>query len=134
MRLPGGVIVKLEEYPRADDLMGGVDRLLEKSPSLESQLKEETGRISVNNHLFWAAARLTDFDDSAFRSAYSKGLYLHTVEEGRQTTGATSIRHVLFWLRIEAGRLVPERFEGYDVPIGATRSPAHLVTTATPLE
>ena len=61
-----------------------------------------------------------------------KGPYLVSALVGRETTGATSIRHVLGWIRIEATRLVPERFEAFDVPIGQKRQPAHLKITALP--
>ncbi|WP_395746515.1 hypothetical protein [Prosthecobacter sp.] len=61
-----------------------------------------------------------------------KGPYLVSTSVGRETTGATSIRHVLGWVRIEATRLVPERFEAFDVPLGQKRHSAHLKITALP--
>ena len=69
--------------------------------------------------------------DFAFANT-KKGPYLLSVSEGRQTTGTTSIRHILYWLRIEADRLVPERYEAYDVPIGQKRQASHLKATAYP--
>jgi hypothetical protein len=76
--------------------------------------------------------QITDWiGDFVFQDT-DKGPYLVSVWEGRQTTGATSIRHVLYWLRIEADRLVPDRFEAYDVPIGQKRQASHLKTTALP--
>ncbi len=60
------------------------------------------------------------------------GPYLVSTTIGRETTGATSIRHILYWVRIEATRLVPERFEAYDVPLGQERQASHLTSTALP--
>lgn len=61
-----------------------------------------------------------------------QGPYLVSTSIGRETTGVASIRHVLGWVRVEATRLVPERFEAFDVPIGQKRQPAHLKITALP--
>jgi hypothetical protein len=60
------------------------------------------------------------------------GPYLLSTLIGRETTGAASVRHILGWVRIERDRLVPERFEAYDVPLGQRREAAHLTVTATP--
>ncbi len=60
--------------------------------------------------------------------------YLVSTEVGRETTGATSVWHILGWVRIEADRLVPERFEAFDVPLGQELQPAHLIITALPVD
>lgn len=59
-------------------------------------------------------------------------LYLLSTAIGRETTGATFIRHILGWVRIEAKKLVPERFEAFDVPLRQERKPEHLKVTALP--
>lgn len=70
--------------------------------------------------------------DYAFRNT-DKGPYLVTTTIGRETTGATSIRHILFWMRVESEQLVPERFEAYDVPLGRERQAKDLTTIALPV-
>jgi len=62
----------------------------------------------------------------------NKGPYLVSTSVGRETTGATSIRHVLGWVRVEATRLVPERFEAFDVPLNQKRQSAYWKKTALP--
>jgi hypothetical protein len=69
--------------------------------------------------------------DFTFRNT-ALGPYLVSICEGRQTTGASSTRHILYWVRIEAFRLVPERFEAYDVPISCQRQPSDLKAIARP--
>jgi len=76
--------------------------------------------------------KLSDWIGSyAFKNT-DKGPYLVSTTVGRETTGATSIRHILYWVRVEATRLVPERFEAFDVPLGQERQASHLKSTALP--
>jgi len=77
--------------------------------------------------------KITDwFGEYSFKNT-DRGPYLLSTSIGRETTGAKSIRHILYWIRIEATRLVPERFEAYDVPIGQNRKAEYLKITALPV-
>lgn len=77
---------------------------------------------------------VTDWINDYTLAHAPQGPYLRSESLGRPTTGATAVRHILYWIRIEETRLVPERFEVYDVPVGELRGPQHLLATIRPSE